>query len=272
MPSFMADSPPRLVRAWFDSLSSGILEFDRDWTAAAPPSLILGPDAPAVAVVDPAPESVVGGLYGFLRRASGEFAFVLPLLREREIDPVRDAVYLAGDFNGWQEAIGRQEWKLVPAELDGARVLLWTGPVDRFLVSPAPRFKFVTGEHCWLTPPNDAPNTVRDEHGNLNRVVDLSRTGRHLWRFTLEAPIELTGAWTVTVSGAPGGAVPLGLGRFFFELSTQLELGAVAGKGATVFRLFAPRARSVTLHLCRKLADESDALTYALSRRPDQDD
>ena len=149
----MPDSLPRLVRAWFDSLGSGILEFDRNWTAAAPPRLVPGPSVPPVASVSPAPESVVAGIYGFFQRPSGELVFALPIGHEGEVDAARDSVYLAGDFNGWTEAIGREEWRLVPAELDGAPVLAWTGAPELILTSKQPRFKFVTGEHWWLTPP-----------------------------------------------------------------------------------------------------------------------
>ena len=267
----MPSSRPRLTRAWLDSLSSGIVEFERNWTAGEAPRLVLGPGAPAACGLCPAPEAVVGNSCGFLQRASGEFVFVLPLASEKDIDPARDEVYLAGDFNGWQAAIGRAEWRLAPAELDGEQVLVWKGQCAGFHASPPPKFKFVTNEYYWFTPPDDAPNTARDDRGNLNRIIDHSRTGRHLWRFALEKPIELTGSWSVAVAGGPGGPVPMGLGPFFHDLSTSLPLGAIVGEGQTVFRLFAPRARTATLHIRAEPDGPSEPFTYPLSRRADAD-
>ena len=39
--------------------------------------------------------------------------------------------------------------------------------------------------------------TVRDEQGNVNRFLDATRTGRHLWEFTSTEPLDLARAWTV---------------------------------------------------------------------------
>jgi len=183
-------------------------------------------------------------------------------------------VYLAGDFNGWQAAIGAAEWRLRPAKLDGENVLLWTGDAARFLAQAGLRFKFVTGEQQWVVPPDDAPNVVRDDAGHLNRYLDPRRTGWHLWQFSLGAPLDLAEPRTVTWSQAApdaGPAVPLVPGNFFFELRSDLPLGAIVRGGATVFRLFAPRARAVTLQLGQQAGPPEAMSAFPLSRRPDAD-
>jgi pullulanase/glycogen debranching enzyme len=267
--------PHRIVRAWLDSPSSGIIELDRDWTGRSRPRFTLGKHCPALSGLAPAPGLAAGRVYGYFFNAHGEITFVLPLEHGCDIHPELDTVYLAGDFNGWQLAVGAEEWRLRPAYLEGQRVLMWSGDAARFLSQPGLRFKFVTGENQWLTPPADAPNVVTDEHGNFNRALDPTRTGWHLWRFSLGEPLELSEAWTVGWAdpglAATSPAMPVAPGSFFFELATKLEMGAIVRGSHTVFRLFAPRARSVTLYLSLELGAAAKPQQFALSRRADHD-
>lgn len=264
---------PRLVRAWLESLSTGVVELDRDWTGRTLPRFTLGEQCAAPGALAPAPGLIAGRAYGYFLNPKGEITFVFPLESGSHVRPERDSVYLAGDFNGWQAAIGAEEWRLHAAELDGEQVLAWTGDAARFLGVAGQRFKFVTGEHQWLVPPDDAPNVTRDESGNFNRFLDPNRTGWHLWQFTLGAPLNLAEPREVTWSDAAPGdgpGVPLVPGNFFYALKTDLLLGALVRDGGTVFRLFAPRARTVTLLLSQQ-ADAKSMQAYPLSRRADAD-
>jgi pullulanase len=267
----MAEHPHRIVRAWLESLSSGIIELDRDWTLRRPPRFSLGRHCPLPAGLRPAPGLPAGRAYGYYFNEHGEISFVLPLEHGCDIDPAHDRVYLAGDFNGWNAAIGASEWEMRPATLEGERVLHWTGDAARFLAVPGLRFKFVTAEQQWLRPPVDAPNTVRDEHGNVNWLLDPARTGFHLWRFTVAHPLSLAEVWAVGWADGTGMAVPLAPGNFFYELATDRQLGAIVRGDETLFRLFAPRAKSVTLHISRDLAPAGQSQHFSLERRSDRD-
>ncbi len=269
----MSASVPRIVRAWLESLTTGIVELDRDWTDRSWPRFTLGEQCAAPGGLAPAPGLVAGRTFGYFLNPKGEISFVLPLEHGRNVNAARDAVYLAGDFNGWSTAIGADEWRLKPAELDGEQVLMWTGDPARFLGSAGQRFKFVTGEHQWLMPPDDAPNMARDDNGNFNRILDPHRTGWHLWQFTLGVPLNLAEPRTVTWSDGEADAgppVPLVPGDFFHALKTDLPLGALVRGDTTVFRLFAPRARAVTLLLGSKPPPDTMA-SYPLARRADAD-
>ena len=264
----MPNEDPRLVRAWLDSLSSGIVEFDRNWASAAPPAIALS-GAVEVTGFRRAPDLAAAKTYRYFMRGPDEFGFALPR-RAGGVDPARDKVYVAGQFNGWQDAVGRTEWQMKLGELDGEELLLWRGPAAKVLTGGQPMFKFVTGENQWLHPRDDAPNSVRSEDGNVNRFIDPDRTGAHLWRFELSAPLDLAGAWTVSAGrDLSGGQVPLVPGPFLFDLGTDLPLGAIVSPKSTVFRLFAPRAEAVTLHACRQLVEKPAAAAYPLSRRGD---
>lgn len=274
----MAAPAHRIVRAWLESLTTGIVELDRDWTDRDLPHFSIGEQCLAPSALSAAPGLVAGKTLGYYLDEQGEIAFVLPLAHGCDVNPARDAVFLAGDFNDWQVAVGQEQWRMQPAELDGEPVLIWRGDAARFLATEGVRFKFVTGEHQWLVPPGDAPNLSRDDQGNINRYLDPRRTGWHLWRFTLTVPLDLAEprgvSWAETAGAtqAPFSAgVPLVPGSFFFDLKTDLPLGALVRGDQTVFRLFAPRARSVTLFLAHELAAQAGAQSFALARRGDAD-
>ena len=268
----MSESAYRIVSAWLESLTTGVVELDRDWTHARPPRFTLGDQCPT-----PSGLKVDGGLmaavsYRYFVNAAGEMVFALTPEHGSVIDPAKDTVYVAGDFNGWQDAVGHEAWRLRPGELEGERVLMWTGPAAGLLQPSGQRFKFVTGEHQWLGLPAEAPNVVREPDGNLNRVIDARRTGRHLWRFTLAKPLALSDAWSVMWANRPEAeAVPIVPRSFFYELGTDLPLGALVRRTETVFRLFAPRARAVRLYVAEKLEPTDGASSYHLARRSDAD-
>ena len=266
----MSESAYRIVRAWLESLTSGVVELDRDWRSPRAPRFTFGAQCPT-----PGGLSADTGLMAaissrYFVNSAGKIVFALTPEHGTEIDPERDTVFLAGDFNGWQDAVGREEWRLRPGVIDGERVLMWSGEAARFFDPPGQRFKFVTGNNLWLALPADAPNIVRDENGNLNRVLDATRTGRHLWRFKLAQPHDLAEGWSVSWAHRPEAeSVPIVPRNFFYELKTELPLGALVRGGETLFRLFAPRARRVTLFFCDELANQGDAQSFELARRAD---
>ncbi len=265
----MAAAPPRLVRSWLDSLSSGIVEFDRNWDSPAPPAIALSGGA-EVAAFRRAPGLAAANSYRYFLKDEDTLAFALPLRLDGLVNSSSDQVYVAGAFNGWQAAVGDEAWRLRVEDLDGERVLLWTGPAERILKGADLRFKFVTSENLWLLPNDDAPNCVRDEGGNVNRFIDPRRTGAHLWRFELGAALDLAGQWTVAAGAdVSSGARPLVPGGFFYDLGTDLPLGASVSGKSTTFRIFAPRAESLTLHACHDLAKRKSAGTFPLARRGD---
>ncbi|MSU49375.1 MAG: glycoside hydrolase family 1 [Opitutus sp.] len=272
--------PHRIIRAWLESPNSGIIELDRDWAGRARPRFTLGKHCPTPGALAPASGLAAGRAFGYyLNQPTGAISFVLPLEHGCDIDALLDTVYLAGDFNGWQAAVGKEEWKLLPAELEGEQVLQWTGVAEDFR-GWGQRFKFVTGEQQWLVPPADAPNAVRDNQGNVNRLIDPARTGSHLWRFSLIEPLSLAEAWTAGWAEASAGSkqagesVPLVPGNFFYELKSSLPLGAMVQGEQTLFRIFAPRARSVTLYVAHEKSADWNQVAPATKKKVEkpQDD
>src|ERR1700687_1500911 len=104
----MPDFSPAIVRAWLDSLASGVVELQRNWSKGSLPVITLAPKGPKLTLLEPAPSLVAARAFGYVLTAPGTIAFVLPLEPSCSIDPARDRLYLAGDFNGWQAAVGAE--------------------------------------------------------------------------------------------------------------------------------------------------------------------
>lgn len=259
----------RILRAWLTSATTGVIELDADWREDLLPILAPGDRAFTIAALEPAPPEAYGLEAAYFVDAEGRLVFVLDPADHSWIDFERTAVYVAGDFNGWEAAVGRPEWQLRKDRVGDREVYaLRTAPAP--LAGPEPRqFKFVTGDRRWLDLPPDASNVQDDGQGHYNRLLVSQRTGRNLFQFTSAEPLEPSRSYTVIHlrDGQQSPKVRLRLGRYFHELRSRLPLGALVRKDETIFRLFAPRAKSVRLFLAER-ADATEAgFGYELDRR-----
>jgi pullulanase len=261
----MSSPVRKIVQAWLESPTEGLVELVRDWRARhAPP---LGLDGRPLAGVERVTDYRFACASGFYVTREGEMVFLLPTAAA-----AGETVFLAGDFNGWDQAVGREEWRLHAATLNGQIVHLWRGPAERFLHTPPLRFKFVTEGRRWIDVAPGSPNAVRDELGHLNHQIDPERTGLHLFRFQVETPLALDRAHRITWGdGAGGQGVDLRPGDFFHRLGAREPLGALVHGEVTTFRLFAPRATRVQLRLQPppEAGPEETPLRYEMDRRPD---
>ncbi len=262
----MAARDLKIAKARLDTPQRGVVELAKDWRGRHIPPVTLGSGGPMFATFTKLAEEVFGRESGYFVTRKGEIFFVLDLADDAVTSG--EKIFLAGDFNGWQAAVGQPEWELKPTTLCGASVLALSAPrAERFFHSPPYRFKFVTGEHRWLPVPSSAPNALRDDAGNVNRVVEPERTGHHLFQFTLAEPLDISKAWSIYWSDVE--TVPLRAGDFFFKLKSERALGALVHGSTTVFRLFAPRATQVTVFICDDLARVDQARSLVLERQPD---
>ncbi len=259
-----------IAQAWLDTPDSGVIELSRDWFGKTPPPIFLGAPPRPFRVLRPIPGVFFAEESGFFVSNRQEIWFLLEPERFPWIDPKTVQIYVAGDFNGWSQAVGRAEWQLKLEEFGGQLVFILRQPAASFLAQPHQRFKFVTGEQQWLDVPPTAPNAVRDELGNLNYAIDPDRTGQHRFFFETVAPLELSENLVVLWSDPDGDQkVPLRPDGFFFKIHSDVALGAMVEDEETVFRLFAPRARRVRLKLQEKLEPPEEASLFPLERTQD---
>jgi len=256
----------RIIRAWLTSATTGVIELDTDWREASLPLLAPADKAFTLASLEPARPETYAEEAAYFVDDGGQLVFVLDPAEHSWIDFARTAVYVAGDFNGWQDAIGRPEWQLQAGELLGREA--WLRRTDAALLArePPARFKFVTGDQRWLDLSPDATNALADGAGHYNRGLNRRRTGRNLFQFTTHQPLEPSRSYSVIHlrDGEQSSKVRLRLGRYFHALHSTLPLGAIVRKDETVFRLFAPRARHVRLFAAEKLAALDQAFVYEL--------
>lgn len=259
----------RILRAWLTSASSGIIELDADWTADLLPLLAPGEKAFRLASLAPAAPELYAEEAAYFVDADGRVVFVLDPAEHAGVDFERTALYVGGDFNGWQEAIGRPEWQLKRGELLGRACWLLAVEAERVRREPAARFKFVTADARWLALPPDATNAVIDAQGHANLALRPDRTGRNLFEFTTSEPLDPSRTYSVIHlrDGQQSPKIRLRLGKFFHALRSDLPLGALVRRNETVFRLFAPRARSVRLFAGETLEPPAEPHVFELEKR-----
>lgn len=238
----------RLNWAAWTSLTEGIVSFTRDWVGPRLPELWWGEDRQrleSLKQMEPEYFGLRGGYFG----NGTKLSFVLPCSQTKGVKTA-GGIYLAGSFNGWQEAIGDPQWRLQRKMVHGKRCHVLTLPRSALADVHLGTFKFVTGDHHWIELPEDIPNTHVDGFGIKNYLFSADRTGRHLFTFSTPLPLNQSeGRKLYFQHDGHVDSLRLSPGVFLKTLDTEQRLGAIVRKEETEFRVFAPRAASVRLYL-----------------------
>ena len=259
----MANKNQKIAHAFWESKDVGLVILSDDWPSAAPlPPLLLMPLNLTFEKIDRlSPEEC--GRYCRYYQHKNSWVFAVrsnryPQLLDREV-----RLFLGGDFNDWERAIGLTQWELKPVSQDvettyEVRVPMELIPEDKLFV-----FKFVTEDGDWLDVPDSAPNSEL-KNGVANFKFNPRQTGSHIFRFHTPEGYEPIGNEKIVLRGAKDEAAhELPHTQFLLAAKTDLELGAIIENGTTTFRLFAPRANAVKVCFGQKL-DGSDAMNQSL--------
>lgn len=266
----MSSRSNALVAATLESLTRGLIELRHDWRGRSVPMFVISGGGLRMRRLERVATMSYALASGYHFPKEGVIEFVFDPAAHPEIDLTGEVVHLAGEFNGWRGAED-PAWALQPGILDGRSVRVWSGEAKAVLEKGA-SFKFVTGKHQWLPVPRGAPAVQSDPAGNVNRVVDLERTGLHLFTFELAEPADLSASLTIRwAEGHAGEQVRLRPGRFFYELGTVLPLGVYPQGKYTLFRLFVPRAKYVEVALCETLEEGEEPRLFRLERSSGSD-
>ena len=261
------NEPKHIHRAYLTSLKEGVIELFRDWKAARTPPLSLEGKLQGYLSVFPLPASDYGLKSGYYVDEAGRVVFVFDPSRYGDVDYKVESIYVAGGFNGWQNAVGRAEWRLSPEKIGGRKVFAIRLSPEEFSCPNGACFKFVTGNHRWFPAAEGAPNLRYDGMGNVNYEYRDKQTGRHRLGFVFKNPIDLSDDNVVLYHTRKGveraSLVP---GEFFFQLKTYKELGAIVGDDEVTFRLFAPRAKWVKLGYFENL-DRPEDMKWILMKK-----
>ncbi len=231
-----------IAGARWETRTSGLVALRRDWPGPGLPPIRMEEPA-ALSLLEPADPLHHAPLAGhWIQGDEVHFFLWKPLLPEG----VEGAAVVAGPFNGWGRAADMARWTLHEACIAGADGYVCAAPARDIVGSGgvAP-FKFRLPDGRWIEPPHDADGILRDWQGHRNLTVDLRRTGRHLFRFVATGADALGGPWRLHWDGGQPAEI-LACGPLD-HLRPAGRLGALSADGRTTFRVFAPRATSVSV-------------------------
>ena len=253
----------KIISAYKLPLQSGLIELSDDWHAKYLPPLFLYPSQSILSSL----QQVSTHEYSILSAYYSEnlwTTFVVHPERYLNLDCDNFPLYVVGDFNGWSEAIGQKRWQMTPLIEDGKALHTLKVRSDEIYNKKPVRFKFMTHERQWVDVPTDAANAVFGENKSMNYEINPRRTGRHLFKFTFPHETSTDDQEQIIwVEDNYQEIVHLVPGNYFFDLKSELRLGAIVNGKETTFRLFAPQARQVTVTFYSH-PDKSDRQTLIM--------
>ncbi|MBO7521546.1 MAG: hypothetical protein J6T16_04830, partial [Opitutales bacterium] len=153
--------------------------------------------------------------------------------------------YLCGNFNGWGDAVGREEWKMKRGKREFEYEL--EVPVSKFSdLRKKFLFKFANAQGRWFHPREDAPNLEYDAEGNANLRFLFSRTHKNFALLQSPRACDLREESHVECGGQK---ILIEAAKLLLESNYNAKMGVDFSDCGTHFKLFAPRADNVLLLL-----------------------
>ena len=149
--------------------------------------------------------------------------------------------YLCGNFNGWDAAVGKEQWRMKPLEREFEYEL--SVPASAFGdLRRKFLFKFANGQGRWFQPREDAPNIEYDNYGNANLRFLFSRTHKN---FILMQSPKACDLREDCYAEYAGQKTHVEAARLLLDSYYNVKMGADFYGGRTRFNFFAPRADKV---------------------------
>jgi len=242
-------SKRKILEAFWETRDRGLVVLARDWrNIATPPPLCLNPGGQPLRLLRQLSPFIYGRRAGyFINGPDIEFVFWPPYYPN--LDWEDETLFVAGDFNGWQKAVGDVKWQMHREIRDGQAYLVLRVPAKDCLKEDTALFKFVTGDGRWQELPEEVINRVRDGN-NENYIIEPGRTGLHVFYFWTDQPhYLLKRAELVWVGEDEQQTCPISNADYMLSLGSDRPLGVQLEPECTIFTLFAPRATRVSVRL-----------------------
>lgn len=242
----MTFTPPQILKSFWKNQTTGMLIFSEDWPLEAMPHLIHDNEPLKLSTLPP--DDILNIQKHWIGEEQVNFH---PLHSDYPLLDPRQPLYLTGDWTNWNV----KALELIPTD-NG-----WTAEVPLDLIfqnNHQVLFKYMSEDGVWLNPPTHHWNRTFTNPDNL--YLDKNCTQRHLFEFQAPknylypAPMSLQyGSKNIWVDSLP----------LLFQQSPNTQpLGVTLSSNQTTFRIFAPRAYSVELHLqCEDKKTENFSLT-----------
>ena len=258
------NATPRILEAYWESTTSGLIILAEDWSGDDPPPLFFGPPKQSFASLEVAPPLVFGSLAGYTRLKRGLVFCLHPAERYRRT-VIEHGAFVAGPFNDWDPFREGNRWRLRNTKIEGHRYAILPMREDDLPLDEEFLFKFRTAAGDWIDVAPGSELAREDGEGNWNFHYEPRRTGRNLFTFTIPADATLSGTPRVLWSSEDAEEIRnLPPTPSFLRLFSDAPLGALPGRQRTVFRVFAPRASAVTVEILRPgstVVDDTCALS-----------
>lgn len=243
-----------VTHLFWESARSGMVILSSDWDKRkGEPPLYFGPDKTALLSLEQLQANEAGRYFRYFLK-NDKWVFRIQSHRYPQLASGDKTIYLTGDFNEWDAAIGNKTWELKP--LGSEKSLYEISIMRDKLPSNGPaQFKFITEDGDWLDVPDSAPNRAETPLGAGNFCFNPEQSGSHIFRFCLHDDYRTNGQEYIGWK-SPEGFSQRGLPhtQSLLSLDTQHPLGVrVDAEERTTFSLFAPRADAVRVFYGRTL-------------------
>lgn len=247
----------KLWKALWTKGEEGIAFFNNDWARPSLPSIFDAETRLPLKNIRPIPAENLGFWSAYFIKG-GHVCFQVLMIDAPELD--QDAkIYLTGSFNNWHDAIGNEEWRL---KFKGDGIERWeiSFPLAYFDTNRPYFFKFYVAPDRWLSIPERMVNCVDDGSGNLNLELLWTRGNNYAFAFKPPHTDYLKSKISIYLAGeGHKECIDVSSTELLGMMETSIALGAIIEGNTTTFRIFAPRATSVTLHL-HKTLDENEKM------------
>ena len=247
------------LKAFWESTTSAMVFLMQDWdTESLRMPMFLDPDTIRFEI-ERVSSFEVARLSGYTIEG-GKIRFLLDPTAHPSLE-LDHNIYVAGQFNGWQEAVGKECYRLMPYEMEGHPVYIAEVPVSELGDDYTSYFRFVTEKHRWLSVPENAPNLVPNRYQGSDYMLNLRQSGRHVFRIKSDEEVNLHRHVNLLWSDPNfHDSISISNAEFYLSLESELEMGVTRRGEELVFRLFAPRASRVELELFKTLKNPSTQL------------
>lgn len=255
------------LKAFWESPTSALVFLNQDWdTDSLRMPFFLEPESIRFEI-ERASNYEIARLSGYYIEGQ-KIRFLLDPTAHPTLE-LDENLYIAGHFNGWQKAIGVEDYKLHPYEMDGHPVYIVDLPVSVMGNEFTTFFRFVSENFRWLSVPENAPNLVPNRYQGSDFMLNLRQSGRHVFRIKTEDEVNLHSH--VNLKWMDQGfqeRISISNAEFYLSLESELPMGVTRAGESLAFRIFAPRASRVTLELFKSLKN-TEKEVFSLKKNRD---
>lgn len=187
-------------------------------------------------------------------------------LFNRQLQP-NDSLYIAGDFNGWNEAF-TPEWLAIDPDQNG---IYWLKiDICQFDKTKKYHFSFVINQTDWIEPASQTPNQVTSSDSRTFFVLEPTMEASSYVRIQAKKALDLSVQRQVILEQEDISRTITPSDQLFANyFISNKEMGVTLKEDSTIFRIFSPRASKVKIHIFADAKISAPESEYKLKKDED---